>query len=116
MKSTGLADSPLFVKPKEKKKNQPRPQYITVSNNQDTLISFISKSIREIGKEASTYRLTLEEKKTLIEIIYKFKIKNISISENMIVRIALYILLNDHKMKGEKSLLTRVLTNLNQNR
>ena len=101
MKKTGLADSPLFTKPK--KKTQPRHQATTEASDQDTMLSAIHESILQIGKEAATYRLTLDEKKKIAEIIYSLKMKNIRITENEIVRIALNALLYDYEKDKSKS-------------
>ena len=109
MKASGLADSPLFTKRKIKESKQPSHQATTTSCNQETMISAINVSILEVGKEASTYRLTLNEKKKLAEIIYTLKMENIRITENEIIRIALNSLLCDYAMNKTNSILNRCI-------
>lgn len=112
MKSTGLAESPLFLKPivkKGKKADLSRHQKAMVSRNHDTTIAAIRKAISEVGKKASTYRLSSSEKKALVKIIYEFRImKNIRITENEIVRIAIQYLIHEYQEKKSGSLLLRI--------
>lgn len=103
MKPSGLADSPLFEKPKVRK--QPRHRATTAASDQDTMAATIQTSLMEIGKEAATYRLTRNEKKKIAEIVYSLKMKNIRITENEIMRIALNALLYDYEKDKSKSIL-----------
>jgi hypothetical protein len=116
MKVSGLADSPLFVKPKGEKEKQPSNHTTSVSCNNDTMVASISNAVREVGREASTYRFTSNEKKALAEIIYTFRMKNIRISENEIARIAVHYLINDYKEKINNSILSRVWEIFNINK
>lgn len=109
MKGSGLADSPFFVKQKNNEKRQPGNHNTMVSRNHDALILDIAKSLSEVGKEASTYRLTYGEKKILAEIIFSFRLKNIRVSENEIIRIAIHSLFYDHKMNRKNSILLKVV-------
>ena len=109
MKPSGLADSPLFTKPIIKEAKQPSHQVTTVSHPHDTVISVINHSIMEVGKEAATYRLTLNEKRKLAEIIYTLKMKNLRVTENEIIRIALNFILCDYTMNKTNSILKRVI-------
>jgi len=110
MKSSGLADSPLFTKPIIKEAKQASHQVTTVSHTHDTVISAITESILHVGKEAATYRLTLNEKRKLAEIIYTLKMKNMRVTENEIIRIALNFLLCDYSMNKTNSILKRVIS------
>jgi hypothetical protein len=110
MKTSGLADSPLFVKPKIKESKQPSLQVTTVSHTHDTVISSITESILMVGKEAATYRLTLNEKRKLAEIIYTLKMKNLRVTENEIIRIALNFILCDYSLNKTNSILKRVIS------
>jgi hypothetical protein len=110
MKNSGLADSPLFVKPKIKESKQPIYQVTTVSHTHDTVISSINESILMVGKEAATYRLTLNEKRKLAEIIYTLKMKNLRVTENEIIRIALNFILCDYSMNKTNSILKRIIS------
>jgi len=68
MKATGLGDSPLF-----KQINPTMPshnQEINLPRNHDTIIVKIYQAVIEVGREASTYRLSLAEKKDLLHITY----------------------------------------------
>ena len=105
MKPSGLADSPLFTRPKKKEQEHPRHHATTVASYQDTMVTTIQTNLMEIGKEAATYRLTLNEKKKIAEIVYSLKMKNIRITENAIMRIALNALLYDYEKDKSKSIL-----------
>ena len=109
MKSSGLADSPLFVKPKIKESKQLSHQATTVSCTHDTVISEIAESILQVGKEAATYRFTLNEKRKLTKIIYTLKMKNMCVTENEIIRIALNYILCDYSMNKANSILNNFI-------
>ena len=120
MKTSGLADSPLFLKPntendpienklKEKNRIQPSNHVTLKSRHHETMIASISKATREIGKEASTYRLTNKEKTALVEIIYHFRMRNVRLTENEIARIALNFIIDDFKYQKKDSILARVI-------
>ena len=120
MKVSGLADSPLFLKHNddndliernidEKKSIQPSNHATLKSSHHDTMIASISKVTREIGKEASTYRLTNKEKTALVEIIYHFRMRNVRLTENEIARIALNFIIDDFKYQKKDSILARVI-------
>jgi PAB1-binding protein PBP1 len=103
MKASGLADSPLFKKPKARK--QPHHHATTIASDQDTMVATVQTNLMEIGKEAATYRLTRNEKKKIAEIVYSLKMKNIRITENEIIRIALNALLYDYEKDKSESIL-----------
>ena len=117
MKSTGMADSPLFKKEDRNlglpgalgHDNPPRHRDTISPNHHDSMIASITSSIREIGKEASTYRLTRTEKTALIEIIYHYRMQNIRLNENEIARIAIKFITIDFKNKKKDSILARVI-------
>jgi len=120
VKTSGLADSPLFLKPntendpienklKEKNRIQPSNHVTLKSRHHETMIASISKATREIGKEASTYRLTNKEKTALVEIIYHFRMRNVRLTENEIARIALNFIIDDFKYQKKDSILARVI-------
>jgi hypothetical protein len=120
MKSTGMADSPLFkkvdqmlVSPETLSNDNSQPHHDTIPpNHQVSMIASITKSIREIGKEASTYRLTRNEKTALIEVIYNYRMQNIRLNENEIARIAINFITSDFKNKKKESILARVIDSL----
>ena len=70
--------------------------------------------MRQLGKEAATYRFTQEEKRALADIVYVYRNIGIRTSENEITRIALNVILEDYKESGEKSALAKVLRRLNE--
>ena len=103
MKQSGLADSPLFksgISSEEKKgtsieSHTERKHAIMTPRYHDGMTATIAKSIREVGKEVCTYRLTQKEKTALVEIIYHYRMRNSRLSENDIARIAINFLIED---------------------
>ncbi len=83
-----------------------------VSRYQDT-IEIIRKAVKELGKEAATYRFTQEEKRMLADIVYTYRGRGIRTSENEITRIAINALVEDYRQNGENSTLAKVLERLN---
>ena len=105
MKKSGLRDSPLFSKrsgleklPKKGKVQKAVPKKKeSTSIYSSEMIESIRKDVREIGKEATTHRLTIKERKALLEIVYNLRMHGIRITENEITRIALNFLIWDYK-------------------
>jgi len=85
-----------------------------ISRHNDAIIEIVRKSVKVIGKEPSTHRLTLEEKRAITEIIYAYKKINIKTTENEIARIAINHLVNDYKENHENSILHQVIKALNE--
>jgi hypothetical protein len=77
-------------------------------------VQAIRRAVRVPGKEAATYRLTMEEKSRAADIIYTYKRQGVRTSEIEISRIALNFILADYEENGEQSILARVLTALNE--
>ncbi len=100
----------------------PRYHDTTVSQHHDTAVSrpdnatvaLIRKAVKEFGKEAATHRFTLDEKRAVADIIHAFKGRGVKTSENEIARIAINFLLNDYRINGEQSILTKVISALNE--
>jgi len=117
MKDSGLADSPLFKRKtinsglvSDADQNKLSQNHTVMkSSNYDNMVSTIYKSITEIGKEASTYRLSLNEKNELTRIIFSLRMCGLRISENEIVRIAINKLILEQTKKNGEGLLKRVL-------
>ena len=84
-----------------------------VSRNQVDIES-IRKSVKQLGKEAATYRFTHEEKKVLADIVYSYRGRGIRTSENEVTRIAINSLIADYRENGENSTLAKVLARLNE--
>jgi hypothetical protein len=80
----------------------------------DTIIEDVRKSVKNYGKEAATYRFTVEEKRLLNDAIYAYKGQSIRTSENEIARIAINFVMADYKENGENSVLHKVLQKLNE--
>jgi len=109
MKSSGLADSPLF-KTKQINPTMPsRNQEINLPRNHATTIAKVYQAVTEVGREASTYRLSLAEKKDLLHITYSLRMHGMAISENEIVRIAINALIMEYQKEKKKSILGRIL-------
>ncbi len=74
-----------------------------------SMIAAIRKSVRQLGKEVSFVRLTVEEKQQLADIVYTHKRQGVRTSENEINRIAINFLLEDYLAHGQASILAKVL-------
>ena len=93
----------------------------TTPDNHDTVtptdeaefFEVVRKSVKQIGKEAATYRYTLEEKNAIEDIKYTYKRQGILTSANEITRIATNYFILDYRKNGERSLLAKVLKLLN---
>ena len=117
MKPSGLADSPLFQTgiPSEEKKDTSfeshteRKHSIMTPHYHDSMTAIIAKSVREVGKEVCTYRLTQKEKTALVEIIYHFRMRNCRLSENEIARIAINFLIEDFKADKNTCMLSSIV-------
>lgn len=108
MNKSGLADSPLFIKSKKILEKNPRHHGIKPSCNQNTLCASIHNSIKEIGREASTYRLSSNEKDKIIQVIYELRKRKIQIKENEIIRISINFLFHDYDLNKDDSLLIKI--------
>ena len=112
MKSSGLAESPLFQKKNADSKipdSQSSNHATMQPDNQDGVIEYIRQAVKQTGKEAGTYRITREEKKDLVELCYSYRLEGIRTSENEITRIAINYLIHDHKNNLKDSVLERVM-------
>jgi len=100
----------------------PRSHDTTVSRNHETMVSryhdttieAVRKTVKNFGKEAATYRFTVEEKKALQDMIYSYKGQGVKTSENEITRIAINFVFEDLNKYGKSSILDRVLKALNE--
>lgn len=96
----------------------------TVSRNQqqspitpvidEDRVERIRKAVRQLGKEAATYRFTKAEKEELANIVFGYRQKGIRTTENEISRIAINFLLQDYHERGDQSVLELVLQALNR--
>ena len=101
---------------------QPRHHDTTVPSNHGITtprfysadIELIRKTVKEVGKEAATHRFTIEEKRAIKKIRYKYENHGILTSENEIARIAVNFIIDDYNKNGENSLLDKVLKALKE--
>ena len=116
MKTSGLADSPLFIEHPQSDEKARSIQENSTSGLKtcfpDDMIATIVKSMRAVGKEGCTYRLTQREKTALIEIIYHFRMRHIRLSENEIARIAINFLIEDFKARKNDCLLGSIIDSM----
>jgi hypothetical protein len=80
---------------------------------EEDMIEAVRKAVKQIGKEAATQRLTLEEKQALDDIEYSYKRQGIKTSGNEIIRTAINYIVRDYQQNGENSILAKVLNRLN---
>lgn len=128
--ATPLTVGRKVKKPTKTKKVKQNPQAITIPSNHggmtprnhatmppryhDTTVETIRKAVKELGKEAATHRFTVEEKKTLVDMVYSYKQQGIRTSENEITRIAVNFIVNDYRENGQNSVLEKALRALNE--
>ena len=79
----------------------------------DNLVQ-VRNAVKQLGKEAATYRFTTAEKSLLAELIFNYRKLGVRTSENEIARIAINYLLLDYKQNGEFSVLHQILMTLHQ--
>jgi len=121
MKRSGLGGSPLFIKiAKPNKPPSNTETHMAVPKKKENkdiytveLVDRIRRNVRENGKEATTHRLSVRERKSLLEIVYHYKLQGIRTNENEIARISLNFLIQDYKERKQHSLLARVIAALN---
>ncbi len=87
------------------------PRHQAISN--DDYIEDIRKAVKQLGKEAATYRFTIDEKRALADIVYSLRTKGIRSSENELTRIAINYLVWEYRHNKQSSILARVLERLN---
>ena len=95
-------------------RNHAVKQSVMQSRHHDAIIEVIRKAVRIIGKEPSTHRMTPEEKRAIVDIVYAYKMQGVRTTENEIARIAINFLVEDYKENGENSVLHQVLQALNE--
>lgn len=72
----------------------------------------IRKVVKGTGKEVAFTRLTPEEKGQLTDVVYSYRRQGVKTSENEVLRIAINLLLEDHRANGKHSFLQRVIAAL----
>ena len=81
--------------------------------NEEDILETVRKAVKQVGKEAATQRLTLEEKQALADIEYSYKRQGIKTSGNEIMRIATNFIVRDYRQNGENSILAKIIKRLN---
>ena len=79
------------------------------SSNHDIIIADIRKTVRVIGKDLTSLRLTPEETKALRDVAYTYECQGFKTSRNEIARIGVNYLISDYRENGENSILEKVL-------
>ena len=74
----------------------------------------IRRAVKQFGKEAATYRFTMQEKVDLRDIEYTYERQGIKTSGNEITRISINFIIDDYKTNGEQSILAKILTLLHK--
>ena len=104
---------PERKQPSNRDTMQPRNHETMVSRYHDTTIETVRKAVKELGKEAATYRFTIVEKRAIADLVYTYKRRGIRTSENEITRIAVNFVLHDNQESGKNGILDKVLRALN---
>jgi hypothetical protein len=86
--------------------NQPAPV------TDDAYLEDIRKAVKQLGEKAATHRFTADEKNDLGELVFAWKKKGISTSENEITRIAVNYMLYDYHKNKQASIVASVLERL----
>jgi hypothetical protein len=117
-----LADAPADA-PQARKGDTPPPRHRDTAASRDQSstqaaagpdrVETVRQAVRQLGKEAATYRFTQREKRALSQIVFAYKSNGIRTSENELTRIAINWLLEDHRANGRRSFLAGVLAKLN---
>lgn len=101
-------------------RQQPRHHDTTVPSDgpeqqpdQAANVESVRRAVKQLGKEAATYRFTADEKRALADIVYQYRGAGIRTSENEITRIAINSLVEDYRQHGDQSFLALVLQRLN---
>ncbi len=75
-------------------------------------IEMTRRVVKSAGKETTFTRLTPQEKAQLTDAVYGLRRQGIRTSENAVLRIAISLLLEDHKANGKHSFLQKVIAAL----
>ncbi len=108
--SDGAAARPRRTSPA--RKTASTDASMRASSESAELVETVRRVVKTLGKEVSFVRLTAAEKEELGELIYAFKQQGVKTTENEINRIAINVILADHRANGDASQLTRVLAAL----
>ena len=93
---------------------QPTHHDTVASRYHDTTIETIRRAVKVAGKEAATYRFSIDEKQPLEDLVYTYNRRGLRTSGNEIIRIAINFIFHDHQESGKNSILEQVLIALNE--
>ena len=93
--------------------SKPRNHDTTAPSSEHELLEEVRKAVKQVGKEAATQRLTLEEKQLIADIEYTYQRQGIRTSGNEIMRIATNYIIRDYLKNGENSVLAKIIKQLN---
>ena len=116
--STSIPNTPEVSKTVEVVESNLETNKATMTpSNLDTTVSLIDKirhEVKELGKEAATYRFTKSEKDALKDLVYIYGRQGVKTSENEIARIAINWLFEDNQTNGEQSIIYLALKALRE--
>lgn len=97
--------------PKQSAKQHTQARILPPTHGDDPseMLEEVRKMVRQLGKEAATHRFTVEEKRTIADLVYTYNRQGYKTSENEITRIAVNWLLLDFEERGEQSILAEML-------
>ena len=73
------------------------------------IVEIVRRAVKDVGKESATFRFTPEEKRAILELAFTYKVQGYKTSENELARIAINVILEDHKQNGRNGILVQVL-------
>ena len=76
------------------------------------MIESIRQAMRQQGKEGGTYRFTQDEKRSLADVVYTYRVRGTRTNANEVTRIGLNFLLADYRENGGFSVLAIILERL----
>jgi len=97
--------------PRNQRTAQPRTRAAT---DHGATLATVRRAVRQVGKEAATYRFTVDEKRALAEIVYTYRGLGMRTTENELTRIAVNFLIEEYRQHGEHSVLAQSLALLNE--
>jgi hypothetical protein len=88
------------------------PSDVPPATDDDAYIEEIRKAVKQLGEKAATHRFTGDEKDKLSDIVFAYKKKGTTTSENELTRIAVNYMLYDYHKNKQSSIIATVLERL----
>ena len=82
------------------------------TTDEDGYLEDLRKAVKQLGEKAATHRFTGDEKDQLADLVFAYRRKGITTSENEITRIAVNYMLYDYHKNKQSSIIARVLERL----